>query len=250
MTDAIKTYLTKIQIGAEQSFKNLSIFPLLSDYVSPFDYLTIDEAISKDLVEMAEIQKNGSALKHKVINKSDNMILIYSGENMAKTIDQRNIEATILIPAKESVVIPASFIKKNRSPRSINRTRSREHAKSSRKYMEHFARVDSQVGALFVINGKAAGMDCFGRPEVLEKTFMKMIEDYAQAAADNFDPNMNLKSSKAEAMNFLQMVKESQVQTIRPAKLGTGCRLESKKCSGYAFAHDDRLLSFSMVAKN
>ena len=46
MTDIVKNYLTKIQIGAEQSFKNLSIFPLLSDYIIPFDYLTIDDAIS------------------------------------------------------------------------------------------------------------------------------------------------------------------------------------------------------------
>ena len=84
MTDTIKTYLTKIKIGAEQSFKNLSIFPLLSDYFIPFDYLTIDDAISKDMVELMEIQQNGSAAKHKVINKSDQMILIYDDEKLAK----------------------------------------------------------------------------------------------------------------------------------------------------------------------
>jgi hypothetical protein len=58
MTDTIKPYLTKIQIGAEQSFKNLSIFPLLSDYFIPFDYLTIDDAVSKNLIEVMEIQQN------------------------------------------------------------------------------------------------------------------------------------------------------------------------------------------------
>ena len=46
MTDTIKSYLTKIQIGAEQSFKNLSVFPLLSDYFIPFDYLTFDNKIN------------------------------------------------------------------------------------------------------------------------------------------------------------------------------------------------------------
>jgi hypothetical protein len=34
--------------------------------------------------------------------------------------------------------------------------------------------VHSQVGTIFVINGKVAGMDCFDRPDVLEKTIMKM----------------------------------------------------------------------------
>ena len=180
MTDTIKAYLTKIQIGAEQSFKNLSIFPLLSDYFIPFDYLTVDDAVSKDLVEVMEIQQNGSVPKHKVVNKSGQTILIYDGEKLVKSGHQWNIGTTLLIPVKETVVIPASFIKKNRSPHNIKRTRNQGHVKSSRDYLENFARVDSQVGTLFVINGKVAGMDCFGRPDVLEKTFMKMIEGYGR----------------------------------------------------------------------
>lgn len=95
--------------------KNLSIFPLLSGYFIPFDYLTIDDAISKDLIEVLEVQPNGSAPKRKIINKSHQMILIYGGEKLAKTKHQRNIGTNTLIPAKESVVIPATFIKKNLS---------------------------------------------------------------------------------------------------------------------------------------
>lgn len=188
MTEIVKNYLTNIQIGAEQSFNNLSIFPLLSDYIIPFDYLTIDDAISKDLIEVMEAQQTGSAPKQKVVNKSDQMILIYDGEKLVKAGHQRNIGATILIPAKETVVISVSFIKKKRSFNYIHRTCPREHAYASRFYLEHFARVDSQVGTIFVINGKVAGMDCFGKPDVLEKMFMKMIEDYAQDAADQLDP--------------------------------------------------------------
>ena len=37
MTELIKNYLEKIQIGKGQSFKNLSLYPLLSDEVIPFD---------------------------------------------------------------------------------------------------------------------------------------------------------------------------------------------------------------------
>jgi len=250
MTDTIKSYLTKIEIGAEQSFKNLSILPLLSDYFIPFDYLTLDDAISKDLVAVLEVRKNGSTPGHKVINKSDRMILIYGGENQAKTNDQRNIGTTVLIPAKEIVLIPASFIKKNRSPHIINRIRSREHVKASRDYMEHFARVDSQVGALFTINGKVAGMDCFGSPDTFEKTFMKMIEGYAQDAAHKLNPHMRLKSSKAAALNFLQTARESRVLMKQSARMAAGWRLKSKSCSGYALAHEDQVLRLSMVAIN
>ena len=79
---------------------------------------------------------------------------------------------------------------------------------------------------------------------------MKMIEGYAQDAADKFDPHMSLKSSKAEAMNFLQMAKESRVLMKQSARMAAGCRLKSKRCSGYALAHEDRVLRLSVVAKN
>jgi hypothetical protein len=116
--------------------------------------------------------------------------------------------------------------------------------------LEHFARVDSQVGVLFVINGKVAGMDCFGRPEVLEKTFMKMLEGYAQDASDNFDPPMKLKSSKAEAMDFLQMAKGARAHIKQSARPATGCRLKYRRCAGYVIAHNGQMLRLSVVAKN
>ena len=37
MTEIIKNYIGQIQIGAEKSYKNLSVFPVLSDYIIPFD---------------------------------------------------------------------------------------------------------------------------------------------------------------------------------------------------------------------
>jgi len=71
-----------------------------------------------------------------------------------------------------------------------------------------------------MINGKVAGMECFGRFEVLEATFMKMIESYAEIAIDRFDPKISLRSSKTEAINFLKMAKDSRVQKKLPAKKG------------------------------
>jgi len=47
MPELIKNYMDRIQIGAEQSYKNLAVFPVLSDYVIPFDYLTLDEALTE-----------------------------------------------------------------------------------------------------------------------------------------------------------------------------------------------------------
>jgi len=63
MPQFIKTYMDKIQIGAEQSYKNFAVFPVLSDYVIPFDYLTLDEALKEDMIEVVEINKGVSGPK-------------------------------------------------------------------------------------------------------------------------------------------------------------------------------------------
>ena len=87
MTEIIKNYIDQIQIGAEQSYKNLTIFPVLSDYVIPFDYLTLDEALSKNLIEVVEIDEGGSVPELKVINKSEIMVLILDGEELVGAED-------------------------------------------------------------------------------------------------------------------------------------------------------------------
>ena len=82
MSEILKNYLNKIQIGAEQAYKNLAIFPVLSDYVIPFDYLTLDEALSEDLIEIVEIDEGGSVPELRLNNKSDKMVLILDGEEL------------------------------------------------------------------------------------------------------------------------------------------------------------------------
>jgi hypothetical protein len=40
---------------------------------------------------------------------------------------------------------------------------------SLEEYLRHFSLIGSQVGAVFMINGKVVGMDAFGKPETLSK---------------------------------------------------------------------------------
>ncbi len=114
MTQLIKNYMDQIQIGAEQSYKNLAIYPVLSDYVIPFDYLTLDEAMSEDLIEVVEIDEGGSVPELRVINKSGKMVLILDGEELVGAKQNRIVNTTILIPAMETVVIPVSCVEEGR----------------------------------------------------------------------------------------------------------------------------------------
>ena len=57
-------------------------------------------------------------------------------------------------------------------------------APSIQEYAKHFRLVDSQVGAIFMINGKVAGLDGFGKPGTFLKIFRKLLESYALDATD------------------------------------------------------------------
>lgn len=45
MQDIINQYIGGLKLVREQSYKNLTVFALLSDYAANLDYLTLDEAL-------------------------------------------------------------------------------------------------------------------------------------------------------------------------------------------------------------
>jgi hypothetical protein len=61
---------------------------------------------------------------------------------------------------------------------------------SLEEYVKHFHLIGSQVGAVFMIGGKVAGMDAFGKPETFTSVFKKLVESYALDAIDWYDPGM------------------------------------------------------------
>ena len=82
MQDVIKTYLKQVKIGRKQSYKNLTVFPVLSTYSLDLDYLLLDEALSEEVIEVIEVEKEGTVHELKAINKSPRMILILDGEEL------------------------------------------------------------------------------------------------------------------------------------------------------------------------
>jgi hypothetical protein len=116
-------------------------------------------------------------------------------------------------------------------------------------YLQNFAMVDSQIGAIFLINGKVVGMDCFGKPETFEKTFKKIVESYALDAIDWYDSKIESKTSKIKVSNFLKSANEAPVETHPSIGLGTDCRLDSNKCTGFALSHEDQVLHLSVFAR-
>jgi len=144
MTEITNCFNNKIKMGAQQSYKNLTMFPLLTSYSIPGNYLTMNEPLLKCNPEQ------------------------------------------------------------NRSTYNTIRNQGNDRITAAWDYIEQFARVDGQIGAIFLINGKLAGVVCFRDPEAFIKSFIKIVECYAKKSDDEYDPAIDLKSSKSDVINSLK----------------------------------------------
>jgi hypothetical protein len=307
MQNLIKHYIDAINIGSVQSYRNLAVFPLVSDYALDLDYLTLDEALDEDAVDVVELDQDGSVPELKVVNKSKTMILILDGEELVGAKQNRIVNTTILIAGKDTVVIPVSCVEQGRwsydsqkfssqkrvmSP--LMRAEKSKQVKSSLKksgnftsdqgaiwndisakalrmdaespssamseiykkkddsikdYTGNFSLTDSQIGAVFMINGQVVGMDCFGKPETFEKVFEKLMESYALDAIDTPESKKGPKVERDQATIFVHSPTTCKVEPHPSVGLGTDCRLESKTITGFALAHDDHILHLSAFSR-
>ena len=145
------TNLYGIKLGAEQSYKNLTLFPILASYSSSRNFLTTIEPFSVGNTEQ------------------------------------------------------------NRSTYEIIRNYGNDRITASRDYIEQFARVDGQIGAVFLINGKLAGLFCLHGPEAFKNSFIKIVECYASKADEAYNRKIDRESSKSGMLNFLKTAVDSGI---------------------------------------
>jgi hypothetical protein len=131
MEKVISGYFEALKVGRKQSFKNLAIYPFLSNYTVTFDYLTLDQALEDKTLEVHEINKDGSVPELKVVNTSSIMVLILDGEELVGAKQNRIINTTILIPADAETIIPVSCVEQGRWSYNSSGFSSKERIMSS-----------------------------------------------------------------------------------------------------------------------
>jgi hypothetical protein len=99
MQETINEFIGGLKLGRKQSYRNLTVFAVLSDYHADFDYLTLEEALSGNLIDIVEKDEAGTVPELKVLNKSDRMVLILDGEELVGAKQNRIVNTTILIAA-------------------------------------------------------------------------------------------------------------------------------------------------------
>jgi hypothetical protein len=307
MQEVIREYLEQAKVGRKQVYKNMAVYPLLSDYSLGLEYILLDEALGSGVIEVTEVNDHGAVLNLKVHNKSPKMVLILDGEELVGAKQNRIVNTTILIAANATVVIPVSCVEQGRWSYNTPRFHSEERIMPSRmramkaeqvqnsirirgeyqadqsaiwadiseraarrdamspsmamaniyerdlpslqEYLQNFSLVGYQVGAVFTINGEVVGMDAFGRPETFSKVFGKLVQSYALDAIDWIEGNKADELSGEDVANFKKGIFSCKMETHDSVGLGTDCRLESDKLTGFALALDGKVLHMSVFAR-
>ena len=84
--------------------------------------------------------------------------------------------------------IEAKFCRmKASSPTGAAAAMYEQNRESLENYLQAFASIDNQTGALFAINGKAIGLDLFDSPKPLKTMLSSLVQSYALDAIDNLE---------------------------------------------------------------
>jgi hypothetical protein len=108
MGKSVESYLLGIELGAAQSFENMTVFELLTSLNGGPEYITLKEALERGVFTVAEVSEGGSVPELKAENKGDIAVLLLDGEELAGAKQNRVLNTTILVGPKSWTKIPVS----------------------------------------------------------------------------------------------------------------------------------------------
>lgn len=113
MTDTIDNILNQINILETEKYQNMTVIGLnIPD--KQLDLMSLEIGLDMGLVEITELNEQGSVGEVKVTNNAVTPLLLLDGEEILGSKQNRIINTTIIIPAKSEKIIPVSCVEANR----------------------------------------------------------------------------------------------------------------------------------------
>jgi hypothetical protein len=106
--------LSTAELGDPQSYRNLSLFPLLADRIAEPNYLLLDEALEQGCARITEVSEQGSVPELRFVNDCDRPVLLLDGEELVGAKQNRILNLSILVPARKTIVVPVSCVEAGR----------------------------------------------------------------------------------------------------------------------------------------
>jgi hypothetical protein len=110
----VSAWMNLVRLGKPQIHRDIVVWPLfLTGDLGP-SYRTLEEAVSARLARVSEISDHGSVPELRVVNQSEDTLLILDGEELIGAKQNRVVNTTLLLPAFSEIVIPVSCTEQGR----------------------------------------------------------------------------------------------------------------------------------------
>src|SRR5438552_11379158 len=151
MTSLLSDYLSQIELREPQQFKNLIIVPVFTSADAHADYLTLTEALERQLASITEVSDSGQVPHVKVTNSAELRLLLVDGEELIGARQNRTLNTSILLAGKSETIVPVSCTEAGRwsyktaafadagyvSPHNLRKAKSSSVAASLKAAMGH-----------------------------------------------------------------------------------------------------------------
>ena len=95
-------------MGRAKRYRDITVFPLHREVTPRLDYMALDEALDRKLVEVTEVDAAGSVPDLLVKNCGKRSVLIIDGEEVVGAKQNRVVNTSILLSAESTTKIPVS----------------------------------------------------------------------------------------------------------------------------------------------
>jgi hypothetical protein len=193
----LATQLSQLEAPAPDHFRNLSLFPLLSQGPLPTqpEYLLLDQAILEGLGRVTETGGGGSVPELRFENNADRAVLLLDGEELLGAKQNRVLNLTILAPPRQVMVIPVSCVEAGRwsmrgpefrpSPAVMySKVRASRAARVTDSMLATGARRSDQGAVWADIDAKACRMDADSPTQAMSALYERhalSVEEYVRA---------------------------------------------------------------------
>jgi len=114
MNASLQDYLSSLRLGEPQTHRNIVVFPMIGTNNGDSRWLTLGEAIERQLLVVTEVSRSGSVPELIVINRTDRPVLLLDGEELIGARQNRVLNTTILLKEKSETIVPVSCTEQGR----------------------------------------------------------------------------------------------------------------------------------------
>ncbi len=110
----LNDFVAGLKFGDTQQYGRLTIRPVIAESDVNLPFLTLEEALDQNVLEITEVDEAGSVPELLVKNIGDIDVILIEGETLEGAKQNRMVNTTTIVPAKGEIVLPVTCVERGR----------------------------------------------------------------------------------------------------------------------------------------